>query len=486
LRLIEENGQDAPDIYNLPHDEEVYRYFGNGWNGDVFQFGTASLSDYTRSMKPRNIGDLIAANALYRPGPMENNFHNIYVKCKNEGRKEEYFWGTKDITKDTYGLLVYQEQIMQIFRDLGGLSLKEADDVRRAIGKKKMDVIKAWKERVEQSFLDKGATPTEFLELWEAIIEFAKYSFNKSHSTAYALTGYISQYLKVNYPIEYWTVALDYAGENETLTFLSEIIQSKRIKIQAPDINKSRMQMHSSQENSTIYWGLGSIKGIGEDTAFQVINERDANGFYKSFADFYSRHNFKGSKVKKQTYEALVTAGAFDDLYGFGGAEYKRHSLIKRYRAHAKKKPSNPLRDIYTIGQLHEQWWWNLQQKKLTGLANIDYEQIALEKGIETPFCTMLEFNGQQRKAIKRSFGGYILEVKVGRSKKGAYARLTIEHNYKLTKLLIWAEQYDVFKEQLKGSEKRLIIFEGDLKYDGNWSKANQFTLQSDSKLIVL
>ena len=486
LKLIHENSGESLDIYNLPHDKEIYRYFGNGWNGDVFQFGTDSMSSYTRSMRPQSMDDLIAANALYRPGPMENGFHTNYIKCKNEGKAPNYLWGTEAITKDTFGLLVYQEQIMRIFQDLGGLSMKEADDVRRALGKKKMSVILTWRDRVEESFLEKGATEGEFAKLWDTVVEFTKYSFNKSHSAAYAMTGYISQYLKVNYPIEFWTVALDYAGENETLTFLSEIIQSKQIQIQAPDINKSGMSMRSSQENSTIYWGLGSIKGIGEDTAMQIINEKNENGEYFSFADFYSRHNFKGSKVKKQTYEALITSGAFDDLYGFSGEEYKRHSLIKRYRTHAKKKPSNPLRDIYTIGQLSEKWWWNLQQKKLTGLANIDYEQIALEKGIEASFCTMSEFRSQQNKGIKRSFGGYILEVKVGRSRKGPYARLTIEHNYKLTKLLIWSEQYDIFKDQLKGSEKRLIIFEGNLKYDGNWSKANQFTLQNDCKLIVL
>ena len=231
LDLIKSNGKEVPDIYNLSDDKEVYRYFGNGWNGDVFQFGTASLSDYTRSMKPKTMSDLIAANALYRPGPIENGFHNTYIKCKNKGQSPKYLWGTENITKDTYGILIYQEQIMQIFQEIGGLSMKEADDVRRAIGKKKMDVIKAWRSRVEKSFLDKGATHSDFLELWEAILEFAKYSFNKSHSAAYAITGYISQYLKVNYPIEYWTVALDYGSESDMLVYLAEILQSRQINL---------------------------------------------------------------------------------------------------------------------------------------------------------------------------------------------------------------------------------------------------------------
>jgi len=486
LKLIEKSGKVVPNIYNLPQDREVYRYFSNGWNGDVFQMGSAGLTSYTKSLKPQVIDDLIAAVALYRPGPMENHFHEIYVKCKNGNRSPKYLWGTEHITKDTYGLLIYQEQIMQIFQDLGGLSMKEADDVRRALGKKKLDVLQQWEGIVKKGFIERGATDKEFQEIWAAIAEFAKYSFNKSHSAAYALTGYVSQYLKVHYPIEYWTVALDYANEADTLSYLSEILQSKQIEIKSPDINKSGINMISNQETSTIYWGLGSVKGIGEDTAFQVINEREANGFYLSFADFYSRHNFKGSKVKKTTFEALITSGAFDILYGFSGQEQKRHSLIKRYRIHAKKKPSNPARDIYTIGELGERWWWNLQQKKLTGLAHIGYEKIAIEKGIESQFCSMSDFTKRQEKGIFRAFGGYVVECRVARSKNGQYARLTIEHNYKLCKILVWSNEFEKFSDQLKGSEKRLVLFDGELKYDGKWSKANQFTLKDSSSLIVL
>jgi DNA polymerase-3 subunit alpha len=486
LKLIEKNGKEVPDIYNLPYDREVYRYFGNGWNGDVFQFGTSSLSDYTRSMKPQTLNDLIAANALYRPGPIENGFHTTYVKCKNEGKAPEYLWGTQEITKDTFGLLVYQEQIMKIFQDLGGLTMKEADDVRRAIGKKKMEDIKSWRSKVETECLKNGATEKEFVKLWETIIEFARYSFNKSHSTAYAVTGYISQYLKVNYPIEYWTTALDYGGEKDMLTYLSEILQSKQIEIKPPDVNNSGTHMTSNQDTSTIFWGLESIKGIGEETAAHIIKERKENGDYKSFADFYSRHNFKGSKVKKTTYEALIACGAFDQLYEFYGEEERRRFLIRRYRILKKVKVRNPERDAYSSVDINHRWWWNLQQKKLTGLATIDYEQICEDMEVESKFCSISEFNQMNEKAIFRSFGGYIVECKIGKTKKGKYARLTVEHNYKLFKVIIWPEQYYDYEDQLKNCEKKLIVFDGDLKYDASWSKCNQFTISKNSNLIVL
>lgn len=486
LSLIEKNGKEVPNIYNLPHDQEVFRYFGNGWNGDVFQLGSSGLTEFTKSLKPQGLEDLIAANALYRPGPMENGYHEIYVKCKNEGRVPEYLWGTESIAKDTFGLLIYQEQVMQVFQEVGGLSMKEADDVRRAMGKKKLSVLLPWKERVAKGFLERGATQSQFDEVWVAVMEFAKYGFNKSHSAAYAMTGYVSQYLKVHYPIEYWTVALNYANEEDTLKYLSEILQAKAISIKSPDINQSGMSMISNQDSSTIFWGLGSIKGIGEDTAMQIINERDKNGNYLSFADFYFRHIFKGSKVKKQTFEALIASGCFDELYNFEGQEEKRFSLINRFRIYKKVKVANPKRDAYTIGQTDQRWWWSLQQKRLTGLAFVDYKKIAKELGVETQFLTLSEANQKQERPIFRSFGGYIVEAKVVKGAKGDFCRITLEHNYKLFKLMVWSNEFEEFKNQLKGSEKNLILFDAELRFDAKWAKSNQFTIKENSKLIVL
>lgn len=486
LKLIKDNGKEVPDIYNLPHDREVYRYFSNGWNGDVFQLGSHGLTEYTKLLKPQEMEDLIAAVAIFRPGPMENNYHNIYAKCKNEGRAPEFLWGTQEITKDTYGLLVYQEQIMQVCQDLGGLTMKESDDVRRAMGKQKLKALTKWKKKVMQGFLDKGATPTEFENTWNVMLEFAKYSFNKSHSAAYAMTGYVCQYLKVHYPIEYWTVSLNYADEAKFVTYLSEILQAKKISIKAPDINESGIGMTSNQESSTIFWGIESIKGIGEDTAMQIINDRKENGLYKDFEDFLDRHTFKGSKVKKQTYEALIASGAFDNLYNLEDREDKRMDLINSFRIERKVKITNPSRDVYTTGRVDELWWWKLQQKKLTGLAFIDYKKLAEEKEILTSFCTPMELSIPQERGIFRAFGGYIVECKVARSKNGQYAKLLVEHNYKLFKVLIWSDEYEEFKDQLKGSEKSLILFSGELKFDPKWSKANQFTIKDTSHLQVM
>lgn len=486
LDLIKQNGKEVPDIFSLVDDPEVYRYFCNGWTGDVFQFKSSGLSDYCKILKPQELNDLVAAVALYRPGPMGSGYHTTYAKCKNEGRKPVFLWGTEEITRDTYGLLTYQEQIMEVCKQVGGVDSLEADSVRKAMGKKKLSELLPWRERLMKGYLERGATEEQFTEFWDAAIEFASYAFNKSHSVAYAMTGYICQYLKVYYPIEFWTVALSTCSEEETLSYLSEILQAGKISIKGININKSDVSMTSSQRESAILWGLGSIKGIGEDTALQIINDRKRNGEYKSFADFYFRHKFSGSKVKKQTYEALIASGAFDELYKFKGVEEKRRLLLNRYRKFGRVKVSNPTRDPYTIGELEKNWWWQKQQKILTGLANIDYRQVAKEYEIEDEFLAISDFNARQEREIIRSFGGYIVECKIAKSAKGKYARLTVEHNYKLFKIMIWSEEFKKFENELIDCEKSLIVFSAGIRYDEKWAKANQFTLKPDSKLMIL
>lgn len=487
LNLIDKNGKQVPDIYNLPHDNEVFRYFTNGWNGDVFQLGSAGLTEYTKKLKPRTIEDLIAAVAVFRPGPMENHYHEIYVKCKNEGRAPTYLWGTEEIASATFGLLIYQEQVMQVFQKLGGLSMKDADDVRRAMGKKKLDVLMAWKERVKIGFVERGATVEQYEEVWEAVEEFAKYGFNKSHSAAYAKTGYVGQWLKVHFPLEYWTVALDFANEKDTLLYLAEIYQTKKIAILPPDINQSVMSMSSNNDNNNIYWGIESIKGIGENTAIQIIKERDERGVYQSLEDFITRHSFTGSTIKKQTYEALISSGAFDGLEQLDNY-LMRSDLIEEFRIAKKVKITNPSRDVYgeQNEKLHCDWWWLLKQKELTGLAFIDYAKLCEDNDLIGEFAKAGELSKAQMSGIFRSFGGYVVECKVGRSKNGKYARFTIEHNYKIFKVVMWSESFDDFEDEVNECEGSLMLFSAEVKFEAKWTKGNQFTFTKDSQIKIL
>jgi len=486
LNMAKENGKDVPDIYNLPYDDkEVFRFFSNGWTGDIFQMGSDGLTNYVKSLKPSSLDDVIATMALYRPGPMENGFHEIYAKCKNEGKAPKYYWGCEDITKETYGLLIYQEQIMKIFTELAGLSLKEADDIRRALGKKGADFV-SWKSRALSGFLKNGATEDQFQEIWDIALEFAKYSFNKSHSAAYGVTAYISQYLKVHFPIEYWTVALDYADEDKTSVFLSEILQAKTINLKSVDINKSYSVMTSDLETSTIFWGISSIKGIGEDTADQIIAERKANGDYKDLRDFLTRSIFRDSKVKKTAVEGLIASGAFDTIELIEeGQEDRRNDLIVKYRTALKVKVANVARDPYSDENVDKVWYWKKRQKELTGLSFINYKQIADQQDLGNNFLSTRDLNNRQQYGLFKSFGGYVTQCKIGNTKNGKYARLVIENNYKLHKVIMWADEYEVHREALKGCEKKIVLFSAELKYDAKFTKGNQFTFKENSFLKV-
>ena len=258
------------------------------------------------------------------------------------------------------------------------------------------------------------------------------------------------------------------------------------IEVAPPDINKSKITMTSDEETNTIYWGIESIKGIGEATAEQIINIRNSGGKYTSFANFVFRNSFTGSKVKKQTFEALISAGAFDKLYGFEGCEQKRMSLINRYRIHKKVKVSNPKRDIYTIGETDYKWWWKLNQKKLTGLVFVDYEEIVKGTSIETQFASNGELIQHQQRGIFRSFGGYVVECKIRSSSRGKFAAMTIESNYNVYRVIIWNDEYERFKHTLQDCEKSFILFDAEIKYEDKWTKGNQFTLKENSEIIIL
>lgn len=480
LDLAENKGL---NIYDLPYNKEVYRYFSNGWNSDVFQMGSKGLTDYSRMMKPKSFEDLVSTVALYRPGPMNNGYHITYAKCKNEGQKPSYLWGTKNITKDTYGLLIYQEQVMRLFQDLGNLSLLEADDVRRALGKKKLSVLLPWKQRVLEGYLSNGSTEEQFEESWSAIEEFTKYSFNRSHSACYAKASYVCQYLKVKHPLEFWTVALDRASEDDLPNYLSEINQSKAIHTYPPDVNKSEAHAIPDKETMSIFWGFNSIKGIGESPAIQIVTERNKNGKYTSLTNFIERNTFKGSKVKKTTFEALIGCGAFDLLYGFKGKGELRQQLLTRYRIKNKVKVGNKITDPYTIGSLSERWWWVMQQKKLTGLAFFDYRELANSSN----FVTEQELSSYGQFENYKTFAGIVNKVIIAKTKRGdTYARLTVEHNYKTFTLLCWGKEYNTHKKVIRASEGYIIVFDANMSFNEEFGNKNQFTLTNKSKIRIL
>ena len=500
LNLVkDEKGIDL-SIYDIPLDDmEVLRYFRNGWTGNVFHFNTSGLTGYIKQLQPQDLEDLIAAISLYRPGTMENNFHNKYVNRKAGTEDVDYIWGAKHITEKTYGLIVYQEQVMRICQDLGGFSLVEADDIRKAMGKKKLDVILKYREKFLAGATKNGCDEHVALDIWDQLVKFASYSFNRSHAAAYTITGYIGMWLKVHYPVQFWASAISFASKDEYPIFLSEIHQTEAVKVNAIDVNRSGVSVYVDAATKSLYWSIKAISGVGEVSVEQILSDRASNGDYFDFQDFLDRSMFKGSKVNKTAIEGLVLSGAFDKL------EYITHPrdrirLLESYYAiiyppkppRKDGKPREVQETILTRGGdfIMKNWWWVLQQKSLSGIAFFDYETIFAAYGSEVPVPYIdpdefAQYTNTKGKNIKRAVCGYVSEVEVRESKRGMFAKITIENNYKFIPVTVWSEEFIQFEHLINASHKKIMIVSGYVGYD-KFKKTNTLQTTGDSKMILL
>jgi DNA polymerase III subunit alpha len=322
LQIIEQSTGDRIDIDNAPLDKDAspeatktYELYGKGETIATFQFESEGMRKYLRELQPQHVEDLIAMNALYRPGPMDNipSFIN-----RRHGREPILYQHPllESILKNTYGIMVYQEQIMECARLLAGYSLGGADLLRRAMGKKKADVMEKERSVFVEGAQQNGISANIATDIFNTMEKFAAYGFNKSHSAAYTLVAYRTAYLKANYPAAYMAAVLSHNLDHiDKITFFLEECNRMKIEVLAPSVNASDF-MFSVQGESQIRFGLGGIKGLGEASAKAIIAERKANGPFQSMFDLVSRLDAR--MMNKKVVECLGYAGAFDDLLPAG------------------------------------------------------------------------------------------------------------------------------------------------------------------------
>ena len=293
-------------------DEPTYELLQKGDTDGVFQLESSGMKNLVRRLKPNVFEDMGALVALFRPGPLESGMVDDFVERKH-GRQEVTYAHDLlvPILKDTYGTIVYQEQIMQIFQALAGYTLGQADMVRRMMGKKKFDEMAKQKEKFIEGSGKNGMSPQAATELFEQIEKFAAYCFNRSHSAAYAFVSYQTAYLKAHYFVEYMAALLSSVkgDQDKTQMYIAEC-QKHGVKVLAPDINKSFSDFAPDEDN--IRFGLGAIKNVGEAVIENICKEREANGEYKSLYDFCTRVDLKS--LNKRTMESLIRAGAFANI----------------------------------------------------------------------------------------------------------------------------------------------------------------------------
>ena len=313
LELIENNHKKV-DIQSIPlDDDDVYDLFKKGLTIGIFQFESAGMREFLTKLKPTCIEDLIAMNALYRPGPMSNI--DNFIKRKQGKKTINYMHkNLETILKETYGIIVYQEQVMQIANQIAGFSLSEADLMRRAMGKKDLPLMK----RMETDFVEgakkNNISSRKAKSIFSLIEKFAEYGFNKSHSTAYAYIAYQTAWLKTHYPVEFMSANLtSFMSDTNRIVRLINECRKLNIQVHPPDINISHIDFQPI-DNQSISYGLNAIKNVGSSALKSIIDEREKKGEFKSIFDLCSR--VVSASLNRKVVESLIKAGALDCLPG--------------------------------------------------------------------------------------------------------------------------------------------------------------------------
>jgi DNA polymerase-3 subunit alpha len=308
------------NIDDIPLDDnKTFEMFSNGETTGIFQFESTGMKRYLRDLMPNRFEDLIAMNALYRPGPME--YIPKFIKRKHGIEKIDYPIPVMEkYLEDTYGITVYQEQVMLLSQELAGFTKGEADSLRKAMGKKKKSLMDEMKAHFLEGCQKRGFEEATINKIWSDWEAFAQYAFNKSHSTCYALVAFQTGYLKANYPAEYMAAVLSRnISDIKKITIFMDETKRMGIDVLGPDINESNVKFTVNKDGN-IRFGLGAIKGVGESAVLQLIEEREKNGLYKDIFDLAERVNL--NSLNKKNLEAMAVAGAFDCFSNIIRAQY--------------------------------------------------------------------------------------------------------------------------------------------------------------------
>lgn len=652
LKLIEENHGIKLDLYkDIPLDDpEVFEYIAKGFLSDVFHFGAKGLSSYCVQMKPESLDEMGICAALYRPGPIENNFHNEYVLAKKGEIDKEAPIGAEKILSKSKNFIVYQEDIMRLCQYLADFDLETTDGVRKAIGKKKLQKLQSYEERFVKGYINKfGVEEIYAKKLWEQMVKFGAYAFNKcisgkesfyrhsnktsfkptieemylikndksyaistkhkelhfkyknrgygsawvldkdgrikltkikditfagirqtykitlengatisttdnhkfptqrgkvllkdlivnedslyfkegllnslqkiisietdcienvydveidhpehnfvtdkgivtcnSHAIAYSRNGYNCIWLKVHYPIEFWSTTFSFAEIKDYPFYINEIQKLGNITIKSVDINRSDINIVSDAKTNSMYWALNAVKQCGEKAQEFIHNEREEHGEFFSLDEFIDRCVIKNSPINKSVIENLIYSGAFDKLENIN-RPHERLRLIESYRENKRVKvleDKDLLTNIIKARKEKNDWWWTLQQKKLSGFASFDYEALVKEYHEEEVFHDAEYFDVSELKywdGTDRSkcaiVGGFVIDVVERKSRKGPFAIITLESNYEFINVIIFAELWAEYAEFLRESKNNILLVDGYVQYD-KWRQ--EYVLQTN------
>ena len=427
LKLLKLRGENV-DIEKIPMDDaKVYKMFAKGLTIGVFQFESSGMREFLKKLKPTVIEDLIAMNALYRPGPMENI--DDFISRKHGKKKIEYAHPVMEaILEETYGIIVYQEQVMQIAHEVAGFTLAEADIMRRAVGKK----IKKLMDELKVKFID-GALEKHNIskkkgkEIYELIEKFAEYGFNKSHSTAYAYVAYQTAWLKTHYPAEFMSANLTSEMSNiDRVVILINECRKLKIEVDPPDVNISSTNFHPVN-HKTISFGLNAIKNVGTKALDQIVESRDKHGKFDSLFDFTANVSLKS--VNRKVLESLNMAGALDGLEGNRAQKYAVIETALKYGQTIQENKARNQVDLFGASSANGQdtsmvpslpqaeEWSEAQllekEKEVLGMYLSGHPLLKYAEDLEEFSNFDFTDNIEQRNGSKVRVGGSICDVKM-------------------------------------------------------------------------
>ena len=473
------------DINKIDYnDKNVLDYIGTGKTDGIFQLESSGMKNFMKELKPQSLEDIIAGISLYRPGPMD--FIPKYLDGKNNPDNITYDCPQLEkILKPTYGCIVYQEQVMQIVRELAGYTLGRSDLVRRAMSKKKQSVMEKEKknfvygnpEENVKGCIANGIDEQIAIKIYNDMMDFAKYAFNKSHAAAYAVVSYQTAFLKYYYPVEYMAALMTSVIENSTK--VSEYIVTSRsmgIKLLPPDINEGESGF--SVKNNSIVYGLSAIKSIGKSVIDTIVEERELNGKYTSLKNFIER--LSGKEVNKRTVENFIKAGAFDSLDGNRKQLMTVYSRIIDSVNEEKKKSITGQMSLFDLVSDEDKADYEIRMPDLEEYSK--EEKLAFEKevlGVYVSGHPLEQYEDKWRKNVKsftKDFitdeegntiakdntvtivGGMIDTITLKTTRNGkTMAFITLEDLYGVMEILIFPNVLERYRYMLKENEKIFV-----------------------------
>ena len=380
IELIEEMNAINFDIYSISkEDKNTFDLLSEGDTFGVFQLESAGMRKYIKDLKPSNVSDIAAMIALYRPGPMEHI--DRFIRSKYGKEKIKYpHEALKEILSETYGIIVYQDQVLKIAQAFGGYTLGEADILRKAMGKKIKEVMQAQKDTFIKGSLKKGFDNDIANEIFELIEPFAGYAFNKAHSVSYAMIAYWTAYFKANYKVEYFTSLLNsYINNFDKISDCITEIRKTNIDVKNPHINHSQSKFSIEQDDNerSIRFGLSSLKNVGIASINKIINEREENGTFTSLDDFCKRMD--SSWINKKILESLIKSGSFDEFGDRGSLFDSVERILLQINNATKLRNSNQTTMFDLFGDEVETPTTDLE---LTNIKTEDTQKMHWEKEV--------------------------------------------------------------------------------------------------------